>query len=79
VHEGGYTIEGDHANGLRFRNRFGLVSTTAPPRPPPGSERELRNANARLGLTITPDTTRHGVGQPLDLACTLAALEDIAA
>ena len=79
VHEGGYTIEGDHSNDLRFRNRFGLVCTTAPPRPPPGSERELRNTNMRLGLTITPDTTRHGLGQPLDLARTVSALKDIAA
>lgn len=79
VHEGGYTIEGDHANGLRFRNRFGLVCATPPPRPPPGSERELRDMNTRLGLTITPDTATPGLGRPLDLARTVCALKHIAA
>lgn len=79
VHEGGFTIEVDDTDGLRFRNRFGLVCTTAPPRPPPGSEPELREANASLGLAITPDTNKHGLGQPIDLDYVVSAIMHIAA
>lgn len=79
VHEGGYEIEDDEHGGLRFRNSRGLVCTTMPPRPPPGSEQALRDANARQGLTITAQTNRNGTGDPLDLALTVAAIAQIAA
>ena len=36
VHEGGYAIEEDPKGGLRFRNRYGVLTANVPPRPPPG-------------------------------------------
>jgi hypothetical protein len=80
VHEGGYTIEDDpDCGGLRFRNRYGVVTPTAPPRPPPGSPDELITDNRRRGLEIDPRTNRHGVGEPQDLAQTINAILSIAA
>lgn len=78
VHEGGYAIEDDPAGGLRFRNRHGVVSPTAPPRPPPGSADELLAANHRLGLTMGRRTNRNGCGDPLDLGLAVDAIASIA-
>ena len=51
VHEGGYTVEDDGAGGLRFRNRYGVLTPSSPPRPPPGDADDLlaeqRPARAR--------------------------------
>jgi hypothetical protein len=74
VHEGGYTIEGDAENGVRFRNRYGVVWPTAPPRPPPGSLDALVAVNDQRGLQIGPDTNRNGCGGELDLGLTVAAI-----
>ncbi len=79
VHEGGYTIEGDDAAGLCFRNRYGVVRGTSPPRPPPGSEPELRAANHQLGIRICPDTMKNGAGGPMDLDLAVAAISSVAA
>jgi hypothetical protein len=54
VHEGGYTIEEDGRGRLRFRNRFGVLCSTTPPRPPPGSADALVAENNRLGLENRP-------------------------
>jgi hypothetical protein len=74
VHEGGYTIEDDQAGGLRFRNRHGLLCTTRPPRPPPGSLDQLLDDHHRLGLEIGPRTNRNGHGDPLELALVVDAI-----
>ncbi len=76
AHEGGYTVESDD-DGLRFRNRFGLVCSTIPPRPPPASSDDLLADNRRLGLEIDADTNRHGRGQPLDLPRAVSAIKSI--
>ena len=60
VHEGGYTIEDDPTGRLGFRNRYGLVTSSVPPRPPPGKAAELLAGNERQGLQIGPTTNRHG-------------------
>ena len=72
VHEGGYTIEEDTAGGLRFRNRYGLVSPTLPPRPPPGMADELVAENDRVGLVIGPRTNRNGGMGPFDLGAAVS-------
>ena len=77
VHEGGYAIEDDSAGGLRFRNRHGVVCQTLPPRPPPGSIDELLAEHGRRGLEIDPETNRHGVCRPLDLARAVSACKHI--
>jgi hypothetical protein len=74
VHEGGYTIEHDRAGGLRFRNRHGLLCTTRPPRPPPGSLDQLLDDHHRLGLEIGPRTNRNGHGDPLELTLVVDAI-----
>jgi hypothetical protein len=74
VHEGGYTIEDDQAGGLRFRNRHGLLCTTRPPRPPPGSLDQLLDDHHRLGLEIGPRTNRNGHGDPLELTLVVDAI-----
>jgi len=74
VHEGGYTIEDDPADGLRFRNRYGLVSPTLPPRPPPGSLDDLLAENERAGLEIGPRTNRNGGSSPFDLGAAVSAV-----
>jgi hypothetical protein len=74
VHEGGYTIEDDQAGGLRFRNRHGLLCTTRPPRPPPGSLDQLLDDHHRLGLEIGRRTNRNCHGDPLELALTVDAI-----
>ncbi len=74
VHEGGYTVEGDPATGLRFRNRYGVLAPTSPPRPPPGSADLLLAANERLGLEIDAHTIRNGSGDRLDLDLAVWAL-----
>jgi hypothetical protein len=74
VHEGGYTIEDDPADGLRFRNRHGVLCSTAPPRPPPARADALLAENHRLGLNIGPRTNRNGCGGPLDLALAVSAI-----
>lgn len=76
VHEGGYTIEDNATCGVGFRNRYGVVSPTSPPRPPPGSADALVDDNHRRGLHICPRTNRNGHGYPMDLAY---AVDDIAA
>jgi hypothetical protein len=73
VHEGGYTIEGDPAGGLRFRNRYGVLCPSVP-RSPPGSAGELIALNHRRGLTIGPTTNRNGYGDSLDLELAVAAV-----
>jgi len=74
LHEGGYTIEGDPQGGLRFRNRFGVLSPNAPPRPPPGWGGELLADNDRLGLEIGPHTNRNGGYYPFDLGAAVSAI-----
>jgi hypothetical protein len=74
VHEGGYTIEDDSAGGLRFRNRYGVVCSTSPPRPPPGSAEELVSGNLARGLTPGPRTNRYGEGDRFDLALAVDAV-----
>jgi hypothetical protein len=74
VHEGGYVIEDDGEGGLRFRNRYGVLCPSTPPRPPPGNTGELVSRNTRLGLRIDPETNRHGGGDPLDLDLAVGAL-----
>ena len=74
VHEGGFTIEDDLAGGLRFRNRYGLLRPTLPPRPPPGCADELLAGNHRQGLVIGPHTNRNGSGDPLDLGLAVSAI-----
>jgi hypothetical protein len=74
VHEGGYTVEDDPAGGLRFRNRHGVVCSTLPSRPPPGSVDALRAENSLQGHLIGPETNRGGDGDPLDLGLTVAAI-----
>ena len=74
LHEGGYTIEGDPQGGLRFRNRHGVLSPNAPPRPPPGWGDELLADNDRLGLEIGPHTNRNGGYYPFDLGAAVSAI-----
>jgi uncharacterized protein DUF222/HNH endonuclease len=78
VHEGGYTIEDDGAGGLRFRNRYGVLCSTAPPRLPPGWAGALLAEHDRLGLEIGPDTNRNGGYYPFDLGAAVSAISDIA-
>ena len=77
VHEGGYTIEEHSGGGIRFRNRYGVLCPTLPPRPPPGSADDLPAANHRLGLTIGPRTNRNGDGDPLHLGLAVDAIASI--
>jgi hypothetical protein len=79
VHEGGYTVEGDPARGLRFRNRYGVVWPLAPPRPPPGHADDLRGQNQAHGLEIDADTNRTGTYSHFDLARVVGAIRDAAA
>jgi hypothetical protein len=78
VHEGGYTIEDDGAGGLRFHNRYGVLSTASPPRPPPGWAGALLAEHDRLGLEIEPDTNRNGGYYPFDLGAAVSAISDVA-
>lgn len=75
VHEGGYTIETRPTGELCFRNRHGLVTTTRPPLPPPGSPDQLLADNHHHGLTTTPNTHKHGHGHPLDLPRAVTAIK----
>jgi hypothetical protein len=75
VHEGGYTIEDDPSGHLRFRNRYGVLCPSLPPRPPPGSAEELVAENTESGLTLDAHTNRNGYGDPLDLELAVAAVE----
>jgi hypothetical protein len=77
VHEGGYTVEDDPSGGLRFRNRYGVLCPTLPPRPPPGSVDELLAENRRSGLEIGPRTNRNGGGDPLDLELAVSAIVSV--
>jgi hypothetical protein len=79
VHEGGYTIEPDPGGGLRFRNRYGVVCSAAPSRPPPGSADELIADNHRHGIHVGPDTNRNGCGDRMDLAAVVDAMTYVAA
>ena len=76
VHEGGYTVETDTQNGIRFRNRYGIVWPLAPPRPPPGRANDLLADNPAHGLRITPNTNRNGTFGDLDLPLVVAAISD---
>ncbi len=78
VHEGGYTIEDGGEGGLRFRNRYGVLSPSVPPRPPPGSADELLGEHHRLGLEIGPKTNRNGGSYPFDLGYAVAAISSAA-
>ena len=78
VHEGGYTIE-NPGGGLCFRNRYGVVASSVPPRPPPGTTADLLAGNERQGLEIGPDTNRHGGSQfGFELWRSVAAIASIA-
>jgi hypothetical protein len=74
VHEGGYTVEGDHESGIRFRNRYGVVWPLAPPRPPPGRAGDLLADNYAHGLRIDPDTNRNGTWGDFDVGRAVAAI-----
>jgi hypothetical protein len=74
VHEGGYTIEDDSPGGLRFRNRYGVLTPSAPPRPPPGSLEELLAENDRTGLVIGPRTNRNGGSSRFDLGAAVSVV-----
>jgi hypothetical protein len=74
VHEGGYTIEGDAAGELRFRNRHGVLCPSVS-RAPPGSVEELLAENHRLRLVIDERTNRNGYGDRLDLELAFLAIE----
>ena len=73
VHEGGYTVESDGADGIRFRNRRGVLTANLPPRPPPGWAGELLAENGALGLEIGPRTNRNGGYHPFDLGAAVSA------
>ena len=73
VHEGGYTVEDDGADGIRFRNRRGVLTANLPPRPPPGWAGELLAENGALGLEIGPRTNRNGGYHPFDLGAAVSA------
>ena len=75
VHEGGYTVEDDPSGGLRFRNRYGVLCPSIPPRPPPGSADELVEQNGRRGLAIDATTNRTGYGDTLDLELAVRTIE----
>jgi len=79
VHEGGYTVEGDPETGVRFRNRYGVVSPLAPPRPPPARPGDLLAANHAHGLRIDADTNRNGIYGDLDLQRAVEAITSVAA
>ena len=79
VHEGGYTIEDDGADGLQFRNRHGIICPNAPPRPPPGWAGELLAENDRMGLEIGPRTNRNGGSSPFDLGYAVSAIWSVLA
>jgi hypothetical protein len=79
VHEGGYTLEDDGAGGLRFRNRYGVLAATVPPRPPPASADALLAENERAGLVLGPGTNCVGGDGPFDLALAVAAVVQAAA
>ena len=74
VHEGGYTIEDDGDGALRFRNRHGVVSPNAPPRPPPGWAGQLLSDNKRSGLELDARTIRNGGYHPFDLGAAVSAV-----
>jgi Domain of unknown function (DUF222)/HNH endonuclease len=79
VHEGGYTVEDDENGGLRFRNRSGLVISSVPRRPPPGSLEQLLAEHGMLELDIGPHTNRHGGGcfELFDLELTVSAISSV--
>jgi hypothetical protein len=60
VHEGGYTVETDSDENIRFRNRHGIIWPLAPPRPPPGRANDLLAANHAHRLQIDHNTNRNG-------------------
>jgi hypothetical protein len=72
VHEGGYTIEDAPEGGLRFRNRHGVLTPSAPPRPPPGDAEELLREHDRLALEIGPRTNRNGGTSRFDLGAAVS-------
>lgn len=74
VHEGGYSIEDGPAGGLRFRNRYGVLCPSVPPRSPPGSVDELVSHHALLGLAIDETTSRNGHGDLLGLDLAVDAI-----
>jgi hypothetical protein len=74
VHEGGYTIEDDPRDGVRFRNRHGVLTAHLPPRPPPGWAGELLAEHDRLGLEIGPRTNQNGGYYPFDLGAAVSAV-----
>ena len=74
VHEGGYTVESDGADGIRFRNRRGVLTANLPPRPPPGWAGELLAENGALGLEIGPRTNQNGGYHPFDLGAAVSAV-----
>jgi hypothetical protein len=78
VHEGGYTIEDAPEGGLQFRNRHGLLTPSAPPRPPPGAADDLFEDHRRRGLEIGPRTNRNGGFSPFDLGAAASAVYDAA-
>jgi hypothetical protein len=74
VHEGGFTIEDDPQHGLRFRNRYGVLSTASPPRPPPGWAGALLEEHDRRGLEIGARTNQNGGWSTFDLGAAVSAI-----
>ena len=79
VHEGGYTVEEDNAGGLRFRNRHGVLSPHAPPRPPPCGADDIFGENHRQGLELGPRTNQNGGYHPFDLGAAVSAISSAVA
>jgi len=79
VHEGGYTVEEDNAGGLRFRNRHGVLSPHAPPRPPPCGADDIFGENHRRGLELGPRTNQNGGYHPFDLGAAVSAISSAVA
>jgi hypothetical protein len=74
VHEGGYTIEEDARDGIRFRNRSGVLTANLPPRPPPAWAGQLLTDHEELGLGIGPQTNRSGGCYEFDLGAAVSAV-----
>ena len=83
VHEGGYTVETDSDDNIRFRNRHGIIWPLAPPRPPPGRPDDLLAANHARQLQIDHNTNRNGSSSwrkpdfPLVVAAIASAVDQV--
>ena len=83
VHEGGYTVETDSDDNIRFRNRHGIIWPLAPPRPPPGRPDDLLAGNHARQLQIDHNTNRNGSSSwrkpdfPLVVAAIASAVDQV--